>query len=81
MATCLSFNLIFAATAEEEISGTGGVESILPDIGEVAFGIVGEPTEMEMATAEKGLMVLDKLNISFGSRHDNYSLVLNCDFG
>jgi acetylornithine deacetylase len=55
----LNYNLIFAATAEEEISGKNGVESILADIGKVDFAIVGEPTEMHLAIAEKGLMVLD----------------------
>lgn len=53
------FNLAFAATAEEEISGHGGVTSILEGLENVSFGIVGEPTEMAMAVAEKGLMVLD----------------------
>lgn len=55
----LPFNLIFAATAEEEISGANGVASILPELGAIEFGIVGEPTEMQMAIAEKGLMVID----------------------
>ncbi|RED93202.1 M20 family metallo-hydrolase [Marinoscillum furvescens] len=55
----LKYNLLLAATAEEEISGAGGVRSILREIGEVSFGIVGEPTEMDMAVHEKGLMVLD----------------------
>lgn len=53
------FSLVFAATAEEEVSGRGGVESILPELGGVALGIVGEPTGMQPAVAEKGLMVLD----------------------
>ncbi|MFY0598388.1 MAG: M20 family metallo-hydrolase [Cyclobacteriaceae bacterium] len=55
----LNYNLVFAGTAEEEISGHGGVTSILREIENISFGIVGEPTEMEMAVAEKGLMVLD----------------------
>ena len=55
----LKYNLIIAATAEEEISGNNGVESLLPHLGEIDCGIVGEPTEMQMAVAEKGLMVLD----------------------
>jgi len=65
----LKFNLILAATAEEEISGHNGVESMLLDeqfnyplIGEknkIEFAIVGEPTQMQMAVAERGLMVLD----------------------
>ncbi len=54
-----SYNLIFAASAEEEISGSNGIASILEQIGTVDLGIVGEPTQMEMAIAEKGLMVLD----------------------
>ena len=55
----LPYNLILAATAEEENSGKNGVESILEDIKPIEFGMVGEPTEMNMAVAEKGLMVLD----------------------
>jgi len=55
----LPFNLIYAATAEEEISGTNGLASILRELGSIALAIVGEPTRMQMAIAEKGLMVLD----------------------
>ena len=55
----LPFNLIYAATAEEEVSGLNGVASILPELGSVDLGIVGEPTQMQMAVAEKGLLVLD----------------------
>jgi acetylornithine deacetylase len=55
----LKYNLILAATAEEEISGNNGIEILLPQLGEIDFGIVGEPTQMNMAVAEKGLMVLD----------------------
>jgi acetylornithine deacetylase len=55
----LKYNLILAATAEEEISGSNGVEALLPHLGKIEFGIVGEPTEMQMAVAEKGLIVLD----------------------
>lgn len=55
----LPFNLVLACTAEEENSGKGGVESILGELGPLHYGIVGEPTEMKMAVAEKGLMVLD----------------------
>lgn len=55
----LPFNLIYAASAEEEVSGTNGLESILEDLGEIDLAIVGEPTKMQMAIAEKGLMVLD----------------------
>jgi len=53
------FNLIIAATAEEEISGANGVASILPELPPIDLAIVGEPTQCQMAVAEKGLMVLD----------------------
>lgn len=55
----LSFNLCLAATAEEETSGELGIRSILPDLKEISFAIVGEPTGMHMAIAEKGSMVID----------------------
>ena len=57
--TNLPFNLVFAASAEEEISGPDGLVSILEEIGPFDLAIVGEPTQMQMAIAEKGLMVLD----------------------
>lgn len=55
----LKYNLCIALTAEEEISGQHGLELIIPELGELDFAIVGEPTLMNMAIAEKGLMVLD----------------------
>ncbi len=55
----LKFNLVMAATAEEEISGSEGIESILSLLPRIDFAIVGEPTLCHMAIAEKGLMVLD----------------------
>lgn len=55
----LPFNIIFGASAEEEISGKNGVELLLQQIPAIDFGIVGEPTGMKMAIAQKGLMVLD----------------------
>src|SRR6185436_16368333 len=55
----LKYNLILAATAEEEISGHKGIEALLPLLDNIDLGIVGEPTQMQMAVAEKGLMVLD----------------------
>jgi acetylornithine deacetylase len=57
--TNLKYNLVIAATAEEEISGREGVERILPTLPAIDFAIVGEPTGMQMAIAEKGLLVLD----------------------
>lgn len=53
------YRLVFSATAEEEVSGHGGLEMILPETGRVDLGIIGEPTGMMPAVAEKGLMVLD----------------------
>ncbi len=55
----LSYNLFLAATGEEEISGDNGIVSILDKIPSVDCAIVGEPTRMRMAIAEKGLMVLE----------------------
>jgi acetylornithine deacetylase len=56
-----AFNLICAITAEEEVSGANGIKSILPELGKIDLGIVGEPTGMNAAIAEKGLLVLDGL--------------------
>ena len=55
----LPYNLMFAASAEEEISGPNGMECLIEELGRVDLAIVGEPTQMQMAIAEKGLMVLD----------------------
>lgn len=55
----LPFNLIYSATAEEEISGINGVRSIFSKLGNIDLAIVGEPTKMDMAIAERGLLVLD----------------------
>ncbi len=55
----LPWNVIFAASAEEEISGPHGMESLIVDLEPLDLAIVGEPTQMQMAVAEKGLMVLD----------------------
>lgn len=55
----LAYNICLAATAEEEISGNNGLEYVLPDLGELEFAIVGEPTLMNLAIAERGLLVLD----------------------
>jgi acetylornithine deacetylase len=55
----LPFNIIFAASAEEEISGKNGVEILLNELPKINCAIVGEPTLLNMAVAEKGLLVLD----------------------
>ena len=58
-----SYNMLFVASAEEEVSGADGMKSIAPLFGntlpEIALAIVGEPTDMQPAIAEKGLMVID----------------------
>jgi len=54
-----SYNLIFAASSEEEVSGENGIVILLNELPKIDFAIVGEPTEMNLAVAEKGLMVLD----------------------
>ncbi len=53
------FNLVFLASAEEEVSGRDGIESVLPLLPNIDVALVGEPTGMQPAIAEKGLMVLD----------------------
>lgn len=55
----LPYNLLFLASCEEEVSGKNGAESALPDLPTISFAVVGEPTGMNAAIAEKGLMVLD----------------------
>ncbi len=55
----MPYNFVFVASAEEEISGHNGIELALKAIPKIDFGIVGEPTLLEMAIAERGLMVLD----------------------
>ena len=59
--TSQNYNLIYLASCEEEVSGKDGIESVLPGLPPVSFAIVGEPTEMQPAIAEKGLMVLDDI--------------------
>lgn len=54
-----AYNLIFLASAEEESSGKNGVPIVLPELSAIDLGVVGEPTSMDMAIAERGLIVLD----------------------
>lgn len=54
-----SYNLIMLASCEEEVSGKNGIESVIPLLPPISVAIVGEPTQMQPAIAEKGLMVLD----------------------
>jgi len=53
------YNVVYLASAEEEVSGTGGIVRALPLLPTISVAIVGEPTGMQPAIAEKGLMVLD----------------------
>lgn len=55
----LGYNLILVASAEEEISGPNGIAAVRDKIAPIDLGIIGEPTQMRMAIAEKGLMVVD----------------------
>lgn len=54
-----TYNLVYLVSAEEEVSGSGGISSVLPMLPEINLAVVGEPTGMQPAVAEKGLMVLD----------------------
>lgn len=53
------YNLVYLASCEEEVSGKNGIESVLPLLPKIDFAIVGEPTGLQPAIAEKGLMVID----------------------
>ena len=55
----LPYHLVFLASAEEEVSGKNGIEAVLPHLPHIDVALVGEPTGMQPAIAEKGLMVLD----------------------
>lgn len=55
----MAYNIVMVASAEEEISGRNGLELVLPHLPPISFALVGEPTEMQLAIAEKGLLVLD----------------------
>ncbi len=55
----MAYNLVVAATAEEETSGPNGLNSLLKTLPKIDTAIVGEPTQMELAVAEKGLVVFD----------------------
>ena len=54
-----NYNILWVASAEEEISGADGFSRVLPLLPKVDVAVVGEPTGMQPAIAEKGLMVID----------------------
>ncbi len=53
------YNLVYLASAEEEVSGQNGISRALPMLPEIDMAVVGEPTGMQPAVAEKGLIVVD----------------------
>lgn len=55
----IPYNIIYVASAEEEVSGQNGIVKVLPLLPKIDVAIVGEPTSMQPAIAEKGLMVID----------------------
>ena len=55
----LPFNLVVALSAEEECMGEHGMRALLPALGPIDMALVGEPTGMQAATGERGLVVLD----------------------
>ncbi len=55
----LKYNLLITITAEEESSGSNGLNSLLKELPQLDFAVVGEPTGMQLAIAEKGLLVID----------------------
>ncbi|MFT6167453.1 MAG: acetylornithine deacetylase [Vicingaceae bacterium] len=69
----LQYNLILAATAEEEVSGKNGIFSLLNILPPIDFAVVGEPTEMQLAIAERGLLVIDAYakGVSGHAAHEN----------
>ena len=69
----LKYNIIIAITAEEESSGPNGLNSLIKILPEIDFAIVGEPTGMDLAIAEKGLLVLDVVakGVSGHAAHEN----------
>lgn len=54
-----AYNLIYLASAEEENTGKGGIQSVIGELGKIDLALIGEPTGMQAAIAEKGLMVID----------------------
>lgn len=77
----LGFNLCLAITAEEENSGENGIKSILPLLGSLELAIVGEPTLLQMAIAEKGNLVLDCISngrLGHAAREEGDNAIHKC---
>ena len=76
----LKYNLVILASAEEESSGDNGIASIIPLLPEIDFAIIGEPTLMKMAIAERGLIVFDlkvKGTSSHAAHENNDNPIIN----
>tara|TARA_B100001996_G_scaffold286943_1_gene227184 strand:- start:614 stop:1672 length:1059 start_codon:yes stop_codon:yes gene_type:complete len=74
----LKYNIIIAATAEEESSGKLGLKSLMPSLPQIDLAIVGEPTLMKIAIAEKGLVVIDGIisgTASHAAHNNNNSAI------
>ena len=69
----LNFNIIILASAEEERSGENGIKSVIPLLPKIDLAIIGEPTKMDVAIAEKGLIVFDLIvkGVSSHAAHEN----------
>lgn len=76
----LAYNLLIAASAEEEISGKNGVASLRNTLPKFHFAMVGEPTSLNVAIAEKGLIVIDAYapgTASHSAHQNNDNAILN----
>ena len=69
----LKYNLVLAATAEEENSGPNGLNNLQKILPEITFAVIGEPTEMQISVSEKGLLVIDAFasGIAGHAAHEN----------
>ncbi|MFN1218719.1 M20 family metallo-hydrolase [Chryseobacterium kwangjuense] len=77
----LKYNLVIALTAEEEISGFDGIEALFPQLPNIELAIVGEPTQMNLAIAEKGLLVIDgemKGTASHAAHPNDDNAIIKC---
>jgi len=77
----LNYNLVIVASAEEESSGPNGLQSMLPIIPKIDVAIVGEPTQMNLAVAEKGLVVFDavvKGTAGHAAHPNDNNAIYNC---
>ena len=77
----LKYNLVFVASAEEETSGANGLAAMIPIIPTIDVAIVGEPTLMNLAIAEKGLVVFDAVVMgtpSHAAHPNNDNAIYNC---